>query len=366
MALPNNSANSCNDDNDIQLQLNYPWITKKRYSLKPALKKGENYLSQMIRAIVDYKVNNEDNQINFVIKAQISKAAYENDLFLREISVFKYVIPLAEELLKRVGDDTKFSARCYEANCDEYYLIFEDLIPLGYKNAERKNGLNMDKFRSTLSLLAKWHATTAVLMQTHNHIMRPFDDMFTTAMYESLVKTIIKKTSQFLTECVTGYDELARKLNILSDEMFHQIKKADERIPSEFSCLSHCDLWSNNIMFNDFLPFPMNALLIDFQMVHSGSPVLDICYLIFSSSETSMRETEFDYLLHYYHDQLSSVLNKLEYINRIPTLDDLQNEMLRRGAYGVPLGILGTIGRYDNDKDGLDMLTSESEENEII
>lgn len=121
-----------NADND--LQVNYPWINKiwfeklirqdyknneivkvEKYSLVPALKKGENYLSQMIRAKVDYKINNNAaKHINFVIKAQLINAPEsmrQNELFSREIAVFECVIPRAEQLLKRIGDNTKFSAK---------------------------------------------------------------------------------------------------------------------------------------------------------------------------------------------------------------------------------------------------------------
>lgn len=128
MTSPSNFNNADND-----LQLNYPWINTslfeklirrdytnnevivvETFSLAPALKKGENFLSQMIRAKVDYKVNSVANQISFVIKAQLMNAPEslrQNELFSREIAVFEYVIPLAEELLKGIGDDTKFSAK---------------------------------------------------------------------------------------------------------------------------------------------------------------------------------------------------------------------------------------------------------------
>lgn len=129
MTSPSNNFNNADDD----LQLNYPWINTslfekllrqdysnneviavEKVSLAPALKKGENFLSQMIRAKVDYKVNNVENRMSFVIKAEILNAPEslrQNELFSREIAVFKYVIPLAEELLQRIGDDTKFSAK---------------------------------------------------------------------------------------------------------------------------------------------------------------------------------------------------------------------------------------------------------------
>lgn len=131
-----NSSSNCND-----LHLNYPWINTSlfekciqkdhknddviiidSFTLAPALKKGENYLSQMMRAKVDYKINNVANQINFIIKAQLLNAPESlrlNELFSREIAVFQYVIPRAEELLKGIGDDTKFSAKY--AECCVYF-----------------------------------------------------------------------------------------------------------------------------------------------------------------------------------------------------------------------------------------------------
>lgn len=44
-------------------------------------------------------------------------------------------------------------------------MIFEDLTQTGYKNVNRKYGLNIEYFKIVLSKVAKWHATTAVLMQ---------------------------------------------------------------------------------------------------------------------------------------------------------------------------------------------------------
>lgn len=114
-------------------EVNYPWICSslfekllrqdynsddvievEKYVLEPALKRGENFLSHMIRAKVDYKVNDSSTRINFVIKAQLldeSQSAHQNELFSREIAIFEYVIPRAEELLRRIGDNTKFSAK---------------------------------------------------------------------------------------------------------------------------------------------------------------------------------------------------------------------------------------------------------------
>lgn len=282
---------------------------------------------------------------------------------------------------------SRFNCRCYEANSDQYFLIFEDLVANGYRNTDRRIGLTMDNFKSVFLILAKWHATTAILMQTvrqsnlrkrinyisviplilliqEPHIISPFVNIFSTTFFEALIKSILKTTAQFTEEYVSGYQKLKNKLEALSEEIFPRLQKSMERSPKEFNCLCHIDLWTNNIMFNQNLRSTNTSLLIDFQMVYAGSPVLDICYSLFSSSDLSMREKEFDALLYYYQGQLSSILKKLGYKNEIPTLETLQSQILKRGIYAVPLGIFGTVGRYseENDENNLELLVSETEE----
>lgn len=200
--------------------------------------------------------------------------------------------------------------------------------------------------------------------------MRLFDEMFSTTFFEALTKGIIVKTAQFVREFKPACNKLASKLEAMPDRIFPRIQKSTERDSTEFNCISHSDLWTNNVMFNDSLPRDNNTLLIDFQMVHTASPVLDICYSLFSSSQVSAREKEFDFLLSYYHDQLSSTLERLGYKSEIPTLDFLKDQLIRRGIYGVPLGIWGTIRRYpeENEYDGQsewDLFTSNSEKNKM-
>lgn len=59
----------------------------------------------------------------------------------------------------------KINFRCYEANSEKYFLVFEDLATREYRNENRQIGLTMENFKSAFSILAKWHATTAILMQ---------------------------------------------------------------------------------------------------------------------------------------------------------------------------------------------------------
>lgn len=58
-----------------------------------------------------------------------------------------------------------FYSRCYATNKDKAYLIFEDLSAIGFKNVNRRTGLDIAHFKLVLSILAKYHAATAVLVE---------------------------------------------------------------------------------------------------------------------------------------------------------------------------------------------------------
>lgn len=52
------------------------------------------------------------------------------------------------------------------------------------------------------------------------------------------------------------------------------------------------------------------------------------------SLEEDVRVEEFDKLIQYYWECLSSSLIKLEYKGHIPSLKDIQNDVLRRSSFG--------------------------------
>lgn len=83
-------------------------------------------------------------------------------------------------------------------------------------------------------------------------------------------------------------------------------------------------------------------------MSYFGSPILDVSYLLFTSSNEMITHTEFDQLFDYYCEQLIGVMVKLDLPSSlIPSKQQLQDEFDSRGCYGaffslfsVPLRIL--------------------------
>lgn len=83
-------------------------------------------------------------------------------------------------------------------------------------------------------------------------------------------------------------------------------------------------------------------------MSYFGSPILDVSYLLFTSSNELITSIEFDQLFDYYCEQLIDVMVKLDVSSStIPTKEQLQDEFNLRGCYGaffslfsVPLRLL--------------------------
>lgn len=117
------------------LQLAYPWIDCNLfeellrqdfpasdivihdYCLRAALASGENYASQMIRAEVNYSVNNSVcKQIKFIIKAAIPQEdgtlSYEmRGVFDVEILMYDEVLNKVYDLVKAIGVENPFYGR---------------------------------------------------------------------------------------------------------------------------------------------------------------------------------------------------------------------------------------------------------------
>lgn len=134
-ALNNSMSDNHHNEN---VQSNFPWINKEffekilqkeidnfksvlGYTLKSALKLGENYASEMIRANVNYAIKSCDSEnksetISFIIKAALLNQQLKNELdelnvFQKEIVIYRDILPAVQKLLQSIGDDSKFSAK---------------------------------------------------------------------------------------------------------------------------------------------------------------------------------------------------------------------------------------------------------------
>lgn len=132
-------------------------------------------------------------------------------------------------------------------------------------------------------------------------------------------------------DCDVYADKIARwdKVKILT-----QYIEVGEPMRCGFQVLNHGDTWLNNMMFkSDGENIPIDASLIDFQLSYWASPAADLLMFILTSVADDIKVDHFDDFIDLYHGELVSSLNKLNYAQHIPTLAELNSDLLEKGSF---------------------------------
>lgn len=102
-----------------------------KIDLKPALGKGENYSSDIIRSVIHYSTSiGEQHHEQFILKVGLSEDGMSDmleqyDIFHREIIVYDKILPVVKSLLLSIKDKTKLAPKwvtrcCLSAVCVTY------------------------------------------------------------------------------------------------------------------------------------------------------------------------------------------------------------------------------------------------------
>ncbi|KAJ9592873.1 hypothetical protein L9F63_015451 [Diploptera punctata] len=101
-----------------------------------------------------------------------------------------------------------------------------------------------------------------------------------------------------------------------------QMKKERRDFPvrEPFATIAHSDFWVNNMLFkydesNSHMDkeksCPTGIKFVDFQVTAYASPVKDLIFLLFSSSEDGLLDKYYDYFLNLYHKEFIRILAKM-------------------------------------------------------
>lgn len=75
---------------------------------------------------------------------------------------------------------------------------------------------------------------------------------------------------------------------------------------------------------------------LDWQILHYGSPAIDLLYNIFTSTDRALREKEYTNLIRLYYESLSKTVKLLgSDPDKLFTYDDLLAELKRCGVYAL-------------------------------
>lgn len=334
---------------------------------------GENYTSMLYRANVDAVCDDgSTNSLKVIIKALITAPEMKTfSVFTREKHFYEESLPEMERMWAEAGETVRFGPRCWKTKEGETdIIVLDDLGAEGYSVGNRHRGANLEHVHVLLAKLAKFHAAGATHYRKNgamsslykNALIQPNGKEFMEKYLNNIVPVFLESLSS------SGHERYKAKLEKSMENVFAKLTEALTKDDSRFVVLCHGDLWTNNHMFSyQGSGAPKDALMIDFQGPYYGSPVGDLFYYIITSTSLELKNSvQFDELIQYYHKQLAEGLKKLGYPGAIPSLRDLQIEILRRGFFGMYClySILPVVLADKSDNANLEGFFGDDEENQ--
>lgn len=127
----------------------------------------------------------------------------------------------------------------------------------------------------------------------------------------------------------------------MNPDLYGAVLRATEPSQNGFNVLGHGDLWTNNFMYShDDQNKIKELLIVDYQICQWTSPAIDLLFLLIESPELPIKVKEFETFVYYYHSHLIENLRKLNYSKKVPSLLDLQIDILERSPVAAMLTIL--------------------------
>ncbi|XP_056636819.1 uncharacterized protein LOC130445278 [Diorhabda sublineata] len=307
---------------DLTTLLSDKFIPKKvvgEPKISRLLAKGENFGSEMLK--VDFVL--EDEQGTREEMYAVAKILPESELFrnifnvqvtyTNEMAFYEVIVPTLQQFQKSLGIKEIIDCfpKCYATrknilgNSDtitnDAVIILENLQVLGFRNWDKRAGLDLDTTKLILRDLALLHGVSLALKikdpNTFEEKIKRYCVPYNPSHHDiiPILKLIIEENKDLahLSEKYVGWG-----LSPLSP------------INEPFACLTHTDLWTNNTMQKLVDGKATLNKLVDFQVYQYGSPATDIFFFLWSSVKQDVLEGKLDYLLEYYHGALLEVLQK--------------------------------------------------------
>lgn len=302
------------------------------FTVKPAVAPGNNYLSQVYRVKVEYKLKELDplQAVSLIVKAPnfmlfpgkeqndlvksppegaASGVPEEDDFFEKEPKVFTELIPKMHEKVNYI-----FSPKYYPCSV-KGGLVLEDLREDGYVMCDRFKQLDYEHCKEVLTALAKFHA---ISVSCHNDNPSLFKSIGcymdkTNEVMDAKMKCgmeyAARKVAELTKETHKEFSELLlRKVDHLWDTSSKMFKPQVGKL----NVLNHGDLWTTNVLFKYSANGDIERVkLIDYQLTRYTSPASDVTFFIWTSGNNDVREKHQMSLYKIYLQTLNKTLEEM-------------------------------------------------------
>uniref|UniRef100_A0A336MPH4 CSON004997 protein n=1 Tax=Culicoides sonorensis TaxID=179676 RepID=A0A336MPH4_CULSO len=361
-----------------QFSCNENDFTIESFEVSRASGKGDNYLGTLLRVkVVIFQVKDKKTVEQFyIVKTSAGDGNMSEEIssqlnaYPKEMEVYGKILPAFEAIWKEHGIEMTFGPKCFGIFHEPVdIIVLEDLSQDGFSIGNRCIGLDLNHALLVVEKLAQFHATSVIYSEKYGKFDKKFENgYFSNELYTDQWKAYYNKITTSFREAMLswpGFENIVKKSEAWGENVYKHGIKAVEMHPNDFRCLVHGDAWLNNLMFKETSDGPPKDIkLIDFQLASLGTPIQDLFYFMTSSLMEDVRVENFDTIIAHYQESLERSFNSLQFSGYIPSLRDIQSELLRRNMIGVCCAVEGMVIFLMAKGDSLDveLMIGDSEE----
>ncbi|XP_018341123.1 PREDICTED: uncharacterized protein LOC108747813 [Trachymyrmex septentrionalis] len=310
---------------------------------KPAIRKGDNYTSDIIRIIAEYSRNSKIKEKKSIIVKLCpvdgvrQRIVTQAGLFHTEMSMLSDTL---DKMNKLLGPKYRLSPKILYGQIENpTLLVIEDLASLGFRMADRLSGLDLDHSLLAFRVLARFHAASVVLCEKNPKQKEMYSKGMFYNQHSPEMKSFFIMGAKTLADEIANWPEAKKyseKVSKLSDHMYQIGIDAYILCEDEFNVIIHGDCHVNNILFKyDNNGKPTDQIFVDFQLCTYASAALDLIYLLNSSISFDVIEHKTDILLNEYLHTLSTTMKQLNCKTQPPTMKELKASIKRKASFGM-------------------------------
>lgn len=340
-----------------------PWINKEFFTIvvkhhsadvkanvidfvmKPSLSPlGEHFVSSMFRAEIKFSTTLQAvNALSVVIKIPPTNGAQvdfveSSPLFVTEQEMYNGPLDDIKNLLESVGDHSNIQPRLiYQSIKPRRVIVMEDLDVIGYTKITQPLE-DFEDSRLVFQRLAKFHAAGFFLAKERKVDFSKFKQSMFHMDSPIIREKFLLEPIDTLIEVLTswgGYEEYVEKLKVYRNNVIINGQKLYEPDVNGYNVLNHGDFHIKNLLFKKNGDAIDDLYFLDFQVSVFASPCVDLYYALYNSISDENRRTRRDEIIHDYHFEFTKTLERLGYIRKIPSLLDLQMDLVKHGQMEV-------------------------------
>lgn len=320
-----------------------------KVTVKPSLCPGEQFASVIYRAQMVYSTSSSaENSLSVVIKTTPSGGAKEefaqtSPLFQIELDMFNGPLKDIKNLLESVGDfQNIFPRLIYHEYRPRQVIVLEDLGVDGYEKITQQLE-NFEHSKMVFKRLAKYHAASFFLINERKADFSRFNFSIFHIDDAVIREKFIFESYDSFTKVLTsweGYEHYAEKLKNFREKLIEMGKELYEPCASGYNVLNHGDFHIKNLLFKRSGSDIEDFYMMDFQVSVLASPCVDLYYAFYNSISDENRMARRDEIIHIYHTEFVDNLKKFGFIGRIPSLLELQMDLIKYGRMEVVKSIV--------------------------